>query len=251
MSLTQEKEQNVNLDNPSFIIQLKDSTIDIEKLNIYAGSLDNKSKIKCVKDNEQTYITCSPDKSNMQSGKNEIFYDNQCGVTSTTGITVNYSPFDRITINKISIGNSDTQCTNSPITTFTLTLGQDDSSSEATGTLIKDDKEIEYKCSIDNKRTITCTTSESISEGTYTIQSIKGANVYDFNDGLSKQLIYETEPLGIQNVTNPIIRSPSPIFTINLKSSDTPKPTIYVGNDKNNGIKCKKKKMMIRLLHVN
>ena len=229
----QNKEQTVNKENPTFIIQLKDSSVDIPK--IYSTN-DINSIITCAKkESTDSYITCYPHETNMPKTTDyRIYYQNSCEEIKETGITIHYTLFLKITVLQIYFSDN-TQCTKSPLTQFKLLLDKHPSVGGITAILSND---ITFNC-ISDDTILTCQSSDSIAEGKYSLSSLQGVDLFTLNIP-DNYLQYQTDPLSANQIKSPIVKKSSPTFTINLQSPSSFTPKIYVDNNTDNIIQCER-----------
>ena len=225
----------VTKSKPTFIIQLKSSTI--AKPNIYIGNDESKQTVPCTKETDETFITCTTSDELMPDEKGyPIYYEDQCGSIQSTGITVNKKLTITIKVTKMSI-TEELTCSKTPFTSFSMSISEEPTGTVSSATFSKDGKEYTFTCGV-SSQVITCQVS-NIEEGAYHLESVNGDDTYELDQLTERDLKYETEPLGTQTEKSQKIDKNTKQFKVVLASASK-KTNIYVEGDKTKQVSCEK-----------
>ena len=236
-SISQEQNTSpvVKASNPSFTINLqsKDSSMP----SLYIDEEGTQKLNHCTKNAEDAFIVCTPTKEDFTSSDNyEIYYSAPCNIIKSTGIIVNYTMSKTIEVTAVYLENKN-KCQNNAITSFIIELSEDPTEDKINAVL---KNSYSFSCSISGT-ILTCSTEEQLAEGSYTLTNVNGdTNYYDISKLSSRTLQYKKEYLDTQTKTVTIDKN-NFSFAVELSSSGTSVPIIYVGGDENKKeIKCSK-----------
>ena len=224
--------------SPSFKVQLKDK--NTVKPKIYNSNEENKKEIQCTKEAEDSFITCTPTLTELKeyNKENIIYYEDSCGDIKSTGISVTYVS-KTISIQTLSFENSST-CSTSQFNKFKMIIDIEPAGIITKATLTNNIVDSDFTCTI-NLLTVTCETQETLPQGTYTLKEIIGDDTYLQSSLDSNELKYVNEVLDNQQLDSVEVTKGKPTFIIQLKSSTTPKPNVYILQDETKKlIECQK-----------
>ena len=163
-----------------------------------------------------------------ETGEYKIYSEGACDTLISTGITVNYIKSKTIKVTKINFIN-DSICTDSPFDTIIISIESEPTGDIQKSFLLQDGNAIEFaSCSYESLK-ITCSTVETITDGTFTLKDIEGEDSFTIDQTLNS-LSYKASPISKEQKIEQSVMKTNPSFYITKRTADATEPIFYVDN---------------------